>query len=171
MRGVGDYSSFFRKAPPLPPKYTTALDALRTVMNPKRAPPAVLDFVAGHLRSAFPHYAWVGIYLREGEILNLAAWKGPEATDHTSIPVGQGLCGLAARTGETVVVADVTADPRYLECFPSTRSEIVVPIAENGRVLGEIDIDADTLDAFRAEDRTFLETVADDLARYFKARG
>lgn len=171
MRGVGDYSSYFGKAPRIGPTYNAAIETLRTVMNPKRPPAAVYDFVASHMRSTFPHYSWVGLYLLEDNTLRLAAWKGERATEHTSIPVGEGICGLAARTKETVVVPDVSKDDRYLACFPSTKSEIVVPIQADGRVLGEIDIDSDALDAFTPKDRQFLEVTADDLARYLKARG
>jgi len=170
VRGVGNYSSFFGKAPSIGPKYNASIEALRTVMDPKRAPAAVLDYVAGHLRDAYPRFTWVGVYRLEGDTLELAAWKGAQATEHTRIPVGQGICGLAARSRETVVVPDVSKDPRYLACFPSTRAEIVVPILGEGRVYGEIDIDSDTLDAFTAQDRQFLEVVADDLARYLKAK-
>ena len=70
------------------------------------------------------------------------------------------MCGAAAASGQTEVVDDVNSDPRYLACFPSTRSEIVVPIAYEGRVVGEIDIDSDRPAAFASEDRTFLERVA-----------
>jgi GAF domain-containing protein len=76
------------------------------------------------------------------------------------IPVCQGICGAAAATGQTEVVDDVNADERYLACFPSTRSEIVVPIAYEGRVVGEIDIDSDRPAAFGPDDRAFLERVA-----------
>ena len=171
VRGVGNYSSFFGKAPPIGPKFNATIEALRVVIDPKRLPPAVLDFVVGHLRTSFPHYNWVGIYLLDGETLNLAAWKGPQATEHVAIPIGQGICGLAARTQETVVVPDVSKDPRYLACFPNTQSEIVVPIHGDGHVYGEIDIDSDVLDPFTPQDRVFLEVIADDLARYLKARG
>jgi GAF domain-containing protein len=82
------------------------------------------------------------------------------------IPVGQGVCGAAAARGETEIVDDVNADPRYLACFPSTRSEIVVPIVHNGRVVGEIDIDSDQPAAFGAEDRELLERVAVLLAPF-----
>ena len=112
------------------------------------------------------HYSWVGIYLVEGDDLVLGPWRGPNATDHVRIPVGQGVCGAAAATGETEIVDDVNADPRYLACFPSTRSEIVVPIAHNGRVVGEIDIDSDQPAAFTAEDRELLERVAVLLAPF-----
>ncbi|MEK6851595.1 MAG: GAF domain-containing protein, partial [Candidatus Thermoplasmatota archaeon] len=143
MRGVGNYASFFGRAPAISPKYNASIEALRVVIDPKRPRAAVLDFVAGHLRDAFPHYSWVGVYLLEGETLALAVWKGAHATEHARIPLGQGICGLAARTRETVVVPDVSKDPRYLACFPSTRSEIVVPILADDRLYGEIDIDSD----------------------------
>jgi L-methionine (R)-S-oxide reductase len=107
------------------------------------------------------HYSWVGIYLVEGDDLVLGPWQGPEATEHLRIPVGQGICGAAAASGITEIVDDVNADPRYLACFPSTRSEIVVPIAHEGRVVGEIDIDSDRPAAFGEEDRIFLERVAE----------
>ena len=107
-----------------------------------------------------PRYDWVGIYLVQGKELVLGPWRGAEATEHVRIPIGQGICGAAAATGRTEVVADVTSDPRYLACFPSTRSEIVVPIVDGDEVLGEIDIDSNTPAAFGDEDRRFLEEVA-----------
>ena len=112
------------------------------------------------LRRIVPQFNWVGIYMRRAEELVLTAWDGPEATQHVRIPVGQGICGLAARTGETVIVGDVNADPRYLACFPQTRSEIVVPIYSGDDVIGEIDIDSDKTDAFVDDDRNLLEDVA-----------
>ena len=106
------------------------------------------------------HYSWVGIYLVEGEDLVLGPWRGPQATEHVRIPVGQGVCGAAAASGQTEIVDDVNSDDRYLACFPSTRSEIVVPIVYEGKVVGEIDIDSDSPAAFGPEDRTLLERVA-----------
>ncbi len=110
-----------------------------------------------------PHYNWVGIYLLEKEELVLGPYVG-KPTPHTHIPLNQGICGAAASSGETVVVDDVHADPRYLACSLETRSEIVVPIARDGRVRGEIDIDSDTPVAFTSEDRSLLEGVAAILA-------
>jgi GAF domain-containing protein len=123
-----------------------------------------LQEVVDLLHDRVEHYSWVGIYLVEGDDLVLGPWKGPEATEHVRIPVGQGVCGAAAATGQTEVVDDVNADPRYLACFPSTRSEIVVPIARDGRVIGEIDIDSDSPAAFGDADREFLERVAESVA-------
>jgi L-methionine (R)-S-oxide reductase len=116
------------------------------------------------LQEGFEHYSWVGIYVVDGDELVLGPWQGPEATEHVRIPVGQGICGAAAVSGLTEIVEDVNADPRYLACFPSTRSEIVVPIAHEGRVVGEIDIDSDRPAAFGDDDRAFLEHVAELIA-------
>lgn len=123
---------------------------------------AVVDF----LHDNFPNYSWVGIYWVGGSDLVLGPWKGPEATEHTRIPIGTGVCGAAAASGRTEVVPDVSNDPRYLACFPYTKSEIVVPILADGTVIGEIDIDSNELNAFGPDDQRFLERVAALLARY-----
>ena len=124
----------------------------------------VLQRVVDVLHDEVEHYSWVGIYLVEGDDLVLGPWRGPQATEHVRIPVGQGVCGAAAASGETEIVDDVNADPRYLACFPSTRSEIVVPISHEGRVVGEIDIDSDRPAAFGENDRAVLERVASLIA-------
>jgi GAF domain-containing protein len=135
-----------------------ALEAIDRIVNRGGGDP--LQEAVDVLHDRFDDYSWVGIYLVDGDELVLGPWKGPEATEHARIPVGQGVCGAAAATGRTEVVDDVNADPRYLACFPSTRSEIVVPIAHEGRVVGEIDIDSDRPATFGDEDRAFLERVA-----------
>lgn len=129
------------------------------------------EWVVKHLRESVAHYNWVGIYMIDGEDLVLGAWDGPEATEHIRIPIGQGICGLAAREQRTVIVDDVNADSRYLACFPETRSEIVVPIfSTDGRaVIGEIDIDSDTPAAFGEDDEIFLLEIARLLAEKYSA--
>jgi L-methionine (R)-S-oxide reductase len=138
-----------------------ALRAIDEIVSSGGDADEVLREVVELLHDRFERYSWVGIYLVEGGELVLGPWKGPEATEHVRIPVGQGICGAAAASGQTEVVDDVDADPRYLACFPSTRSEIVVPIAYEGQVVGEIDIDSDRPAAFGADDRAFLERVAE----------
>lgn len=120
--------------------------------------------IVDYLHDRFPDYSWVGIYWVEGTDLVLGQWRGPQATEHTRIPIGTGVCGAAAASGKTEIVADVSKDPRYLACFPYTKSEIVVPIFRDGRVIGEIDIDGSRLAAFGPEDQRFLERVAELLA-------
>jgi len=140
--------------------YTGALEAIDRILNRGGDPDDVLRAVVSVLRDRFDHYSWIGIYLVEGDELVLGPWQGPQATEHVRIPLGQGICGAAAASGQTEIVDDVNADPRYLACFPSTRSEIVVPISYQEKIVGEIDIDSDRPAAFAQEDRTFLERVA-----------
>jgi L-methionine (R)-S-oxide reductase len=140
--------------------YSGAIEALEGTLGSETEADQVLRQTVELLHNRFEHYSWVGIYLVEGDELVLGPWTGPEATEHERIPIGQGICGAAAATGVTEIVDDVNADERYLACFPSTRSEIVVPITYEGRVVGEIDIDSDRPAAFRQDDREFLERVA-----------
>lgn len=127
---------------------------------------AARDAIAKLLNTRVPTYSWVGLYLVEGNDLVLDAWSGPHATEHLRIPIGKGVCGFAAKAGRTEIVSDVTKDSRYLECFLSTKSEIVVPIFNGSKVVGEIDIDGDQLDAFSSVDREFLEAVARKLGNH-----
>ncbi len=121
---------------------------------------AALQEVCRFLRESFRHYRWVGVYRVEGTELVLDAWDGPAATEHTRIPIERGVCGRAVRENRTVVVDDVRAAPEYLACFLETRAEVVVPIREGDRVVGEIDIDGNEVGAFDRTDGTFLEQVA-----------
>jgi len=116
------------------------------------------------LKDGVPDYTWVGIYLMEGDdALVLGPFVG-KPSPHTRIALGSGICGAAATEKTTIVVDDVNADPRYLACSIETKSEIVVPIMDGPRVLGEIDIDSDRRAAFGAADRELLEPIAAQLA-------
>ena len=111
-------------------------------------------------------YRWVGLYDVRGDEILLVAWSGVGPPAHPRFPISQGLCGEAVRTRETVVVGDVSRDPRYLKTLESTRSEIVVPVFDSvsGETRGLIDVESDRVDAFRDEDRKFLERCAGELA-------
>jgi len=119
-----------------------------------------MDGLVRLLAAERPYYSWTGFYLMEGaDTLVLGPYHG-KPSPHTHILLNQGICGAAASTGQTLIVDDVNADPRYLACSLETRSEIVVPIERDGKVLGEIDIDSDELAAFSDEDRRLLEEIA-----------
>ncbi len=127
---------------------------------------SVLQLVVDFLYETFDVYSWIGIYLVKGDNLILGPWRGKQATEHTTIPIGTGICGAAAQTGKTEIVDDVKNDLRYLSCFLSTRSEIVVPILKQEKVIGEIDIDSDMPAAFTKEDAAFLAYVAEQLSAF-----
>jgi L-methionine (R)-S-oxide reductase len=112
------------------------------------------------------HYDWTGIYLLEGDTLVLHNYIG-KPTEHTRIPVGQGVCGTAVAERANQVVGDVTALDNYLACSLETRAEIVVLIRRGDLIFGQIDIDSDQVNAFTEEDESLLTRVADLLARRF----
>jgi L-methionine (R)-S-oxide reductase len=118
-------------------------------------------------------YNWVGFYMIEDgaggnpPMLALGPFQGA-MTPHTRIPLHQGICGAAASTGQTVVVDDVTKDPRYLACSIETKSEIVVPVFIRGKVVGELDIDSHFPAAFKQEDRDLVEFCAGLLGKYLE---
>jgi L-methionine (R)-S-oxide reductase len=113
-----------------------------------------------------PTYNWVGLYLLKGGELRLDAWSGPAPTTHTTIALGKGVCGFVAKSGRTEIVSDVSKDPRYLQCFASTRSEVAVPVAHEGRVVAELDIDGDIVNAHSSVDREFLEALAMKISKF-----
>jgi L-methionine (R)-S-oxide reductase len=150
---------------------TTYDDVLRelqaAITGAQSADDAMLQAV-GILKDNMPDYSWVGIYLLDGDQLQLGPFLG-KPSPHTRIPLNQGICGAAATHRETIVVDDVDTDPRYLACSLETRSEIVVPIMKDTRVIGEIDIDSDKKAAFGPADRELLEATAGLLAAKFSA--
>jgi L-methionine (R)-S-oxide reductase len=149
-----------------PVEHGDALNLIRTIVAEAPGPDAAAQRVVEALHDRFGHYDWVGIYWVDADAreLVLGPWIGPEATEHTRIPIGVGICGAAAESGQTEIIDDVNADPRYLACFASTRSEIVVPIFVEGQVIGEIDIDGSDPGAYDETDARFLEEVAALLA-------
>jgi len=120
------------------------------------------------IRDSNEVFDWVGIYLLKGQDLVL-----PEdyyiglPSEHTRIPLSQGICGAAATQRNTQVVKDVREDPRYLACSIYTRSEVVVPILHHQTLFGVLDLDSDTPAAFQAPEVRFLESAADLIGAYF----
>jgi GAF domain-containing protein len=148
--------------------YDGVLRELRTAIERAPSHDAAMLEAVNILKDRMPDYAWVGIYLLDGEHLQLGPFLG-KPSPHTRIPLDQGICGAAATHRETIIVDDVDVDPRYLACSLETRSEIVVPIMRGSRVLGEIDIDSDKKAAFGRADRELLEAAAALLAAKFPA--
>jgi GAF domain-containing protein len=123
--------------------------------------PATLKRAAEMVR-AERGYRWVGIYKIDRGDFVIAAGTGEEPPTYARFPTTQGLCGAVAESRETLIVADVKKDPRWLPAFWTTQSEIVVPIISETtqRVLGVIDVESDKVKAFSEDDRDFLEHVA-----------
>jgi L-methionine (R)-S-oxide reductase len=118
---------------------------------------------AMRMLSLLEGYDWCGIYRLEGDTLVLDEFVG-DPTEHTRIPVGQGVCGTAVAQRSNQIVEDVRQVDNYLACSTATRSEIVVLIQTEGEILGQIDVDSHTMGRFTEEDEQFLDKLAVALA-------
>lgn len=112
--------------------------------------------IAAALKQTFGFF-WVGFYRVVGEQLVLAPFQGPIAC--TRIKYGKGVCGTAWKEARTIIVPDVDAFPGHIACSSASRSEIVVPVIQKGKVVAVLDIDSDQLDSFDETDRIFLEEI------------
>jgi GAF domain-containing protein len=101
---------------------------------------------------------WSGFYLMKDGELVLGPFQGKSAC--VRIALGKGVCGTAAERRETLIVADVEEFPGHIACDVASRSEIVVPLIKNGRLIGVLDLDAPIPARFDAQDRDGLETLA-----------
>ncbi|MGN6376285.1 MAG: GAF domain-containing protein [Sphingomonas sp.] len=136
-----------------------ALDAL-TAGEPDAV--ANMANAAALIWQYLPDLNWAGFYrMVEGELV-LGPFQGKAAC--IRIPLGQGVCGTAAATRETQVVADVYAFAGHIACDADSRSELVVPIVRDGVVLGVLDLDSPRADRFDAEDAAGGEALAAILA-------
>lgn len=128
---------------------------------------ALMQHVSDRLHAELARYNWVGFYLVDAadpKFLLLGPYSGT-FTPHIRIPLNQGLCGAAASTGQTIVVNDVTTDPRYLSGSEHTKSEIIVPLSARGRVVAELDINSYFKNTWDARERQFVEKCAALVAR------
>ena len=102
---------------------------------------------------------WAGFYLLEGESLVLGPFQGKPAC--IEIPLGRGVCGTAAQTGQTQLVPDVHLFPGHIACDSASNSEIVVPLRIDGKVAGVLDLDSPWPGRFTEEDQAGLEAVGE----------
>jgi L-methionine (R)-S-oxide reductase len=107
------------------------------------------------LYHGLPKVNWVGFYFLHGDELVLGPFQGQVAC--VRIALGRGVCGTAAQRRETIVVPDVHAFPGHIACDAASRSEIVVPLLQDGRLLGVLDLDSPELARFDFEDRDGLK--------------
>ncbi|GGZ64639.1 GAF domain-containing protein [Mesonia mobilis] len=125
-----------------------------------------LEEICNVLRDNISYYNWVGFYFKNGDKneLKLSSFAG-EPTDHTIIPFGKGICGQVAESNSNFVVPDVKAQDNYIACSITVKAEIVVPLFVNGKNIGQIDIDSNTIDPFTDKDERFLEFVNAEVAK------
>lgn len=137
--------------------YTVLLQQAGTLLLPQFGRISNTANLAALLYRGLPEINWAGFYFLEGEMLRLGPFQGKPAC--TEIPVGRGVCGTAVREGRTLIVPDVHAFAGHIACDPDSKSEIVIPLMENGRVWAVLDIDAPVLNRFDQTDAEFLQKI------------
>ena len=157
----------------MPTNYQQLSEELAAIAETANDGEDLMSAIVERLQQRLPHFNWVGFYMIEKNVpgkdpmLVLGPYVGAE-TPHKRIPLNQGICGAAVSTGQTVVVDDVNADPRYLACSLETKSEIVAPVFVKGKAVGELDIDSHTPAAFTDDDRKLVEHCAALVGSYLE---
>ena len=134
--------------------YTSLLPQVQAVMDSSVDIIANMANMAAMLHETFGFW-WTGFYRVIGDELMLGPFQGPLAC--TRIAYGRGVCGTAWKERRTIVVPDVEQFPGHIACSSASRSEIVVPVFQDGKVIAVLDIDSDQLATFNETDAEYLE--------------
>lgn len=147
--------------------HTDVMDRIKGLLEGETDWVAAMATVVCELHHGFDHFHWTGFYrTTEPGVLKIGPYQGGHGCLY--IPFDKGICGAAARTGETQDVPDVHVRPEHIACSSSTNSEVVVPVKDSkGAVVAVLDVDSDTPAAFSPEDVAFLEDVCSYLGEVF----
>ena len=137
-------------------KYKSVLPQIKALIEGEPDLVANLANIVAALMEQF-NWLWVGFYLVKENQLVLAPFQGPVAC--TRIKKGRGVCGTSWEKAQTIVVPDVEKFPGHIACSSKSRSEIVVPVIRDNKVMGVLDVDSDQLAAFDEVDKHFLEEI------------
>lgn len=137
-------------------KYQSLIPQIRALIEEENDIIANLSNVCAALKSQF-NFLWIGFYLVKNNELVLGPFQGPVAC--TRIAFGRGVCGTAWMQNKTIIVDDVEAFPGHIACNSASRSEIVIPLIQQGRVAGVLDVDSANLADFNSTDLKYLEEI------------
>ena len=139
-------------------QYESLLPQIKALLEGEPDLIANLANITGALKEQF-NWLWVGFYLVKNDELVLGPFQGPVAC--TRIKKGKGVCGASWAKGQTLIVPDVEKFPGHIACSSLSRSEIVVPIIRNNKVLGVLDVDSIELDQYDNIDQDYLEQITE----------
>jgi GAF domain-containing protein len=137
-------------------QYQSLLPQIKALITGEPDLIANLANISGALKEQFG-WLWVGFYLVKQDELVLGPFQGPVAC--TRIRKGRGVCGASWEQAKTLIVPDVEAFPGHIACSSLSRSEIVIPMLQNGIVTGVLDVDSVALNQFDETDRKYLEEI------------
>ena len=135
--------------------YQTTNEQLSYLLEGEPNVLANLSNASALLKTSFPNTVFAGFYLFDGNELILGPFQG--GVSCVRIALGKGVCGESAASRQTVIVGDVKTYPNYISCDSSARSEIVVPMVKEGRLLGILDLDSSLVDDYDELDQKYLE--------------
>ncbi len=139
-------------------QYTQLIAQCQALLDGERHRIANAANLSALLFNSLPDVNWLGFYfLDQGELI-VGPFQGLPAC--VRIAIGKGVCGTAAQTLQTQLVADVHAFEGHIACDSASQSELVVPLIQNGQLLGVLDIDSPLLNRFDAEDQVAFEKIA-----------
>lgn len=146
-----------KKDTTLSEQYELLIDQIKSLLSKDERLITNLANLTAAIKQTFDKVSWVGFYLFDGEILYLGPFQGKVAC--TTIKLGKGVCGTAAEKGETIIVPDVNKFPGHIFCDPDSKSEIVIPMFKNHKLLGVLDLDSASYNSFNETDKKYLEEI------------
>lgn len=149
---------------PKPKLYADLIEAARALADGEPDGVANMANIAALIWQYLPRLNWAGFYRTIDGGLVLGPFQGKAAC--IRIAAGQGVCGTALATGQTQLVPDVHAFPGHIACDAASRSELVVPVWRDGRVIAVIDLDSPEPARFDAEDAAGIEALAEAIAAF-----
>lgn len=143
-------------------KYSVLYEQIKSLTDGEDDPVANMANISSMIHQTFGFW-WTGFYRVSGSELVLGPFQGPLACSR--IPFGRGVCGTAWKEAATVIVPDVDAFPGHIACSSASRSEIVVPVFDDEKVIAVLDIDSAELNTFDSVDKEWLEKICSLLQR------
>jgi len=137
-------------------QYHSLLPQISALLEGEHDQIANMANVCAALKEQF-NFFWVGFYMVKGDELVLGPFQGPVAC--TRIKMGKGVCGSSWAQKQTLIVPDVEEFPGHIACSAASRSEIVIPIVRNERVIGVLDVDSAELNSFDDTDADYLAQI------------
>lgn len=142
-------------------QYLSLIPQIKSLIDGEEDQVANLANIAAALKEQFGWF-WVGFYLVKGDELVLGPFQGPVAC--TRIGMGRGVCGAAWQQEQTLIVPDVDQFPGHIACASASKSEIVLPIFNAGKVMGVLDVDSEYLSHFDKVDEKYLKEIVNLIA-------
>lgn len=144
-------------------QYVLLVKQIKNLLNKEDNLITNLSNFTAALKQTFSKISWVGFYLFDGKKLYLGPFQGKVAC--TEIKIGSGVCGTSAQKRETLIVPDVDKFPGHIACDVESKSEIVVPIIKDNKLLGVLDLDSADYNSFDETDKKYLTQLVNFLSK------